>query len=86
VGDSVIFHQRKNVTIDLTRPCLLEIGNNVHFTQGPTILTHGFDWVVLRNLFHEIIASSEKVTVGSNKFIGRNVTIIKGHPSEIQAS
>jgi acetyltransferase-like isoleucine patch superfamily enzyme len=78
VGDQVVFHQRKNVTIDLTRPCLLEIGNNVHFTQGLTILTHGYDWIVLRNLFHEVIASSGKVTVGNNVFIGYNVTILKG--------
>lgn len=78
VGNQVVFHQRKNVTVDLTRPCLLEIGDKVHFTQGLTILTHGFDWVVLRNLYHEVIASSGKVTVGNNVFIGYNVTILKG--------
>jgi acetyltransferase-like isoleucine patch superfamily enzyme len=78
VGDQVVFHQRKNVTIDLTRPCLVEIGNNVHFTQGLTILTHGYDWVVLRNLYQEVIASSGKVTIGNNVFVGYNVTILKG--------
>lgn len=78
IGDNVIFHQIKNVDIDLTRPCLVEIGNNVHFTAGFTLLTHGYDWVVLRNLFHEVIASSGKVTIGDNVFIGYNVTVLKG--------
>ncbi len=78
IGEGVVFHQRANVSIDLTRPTLIEIGNNVHFTYGLVILTHGYDWVVLRNIYNEVISSSGKVTIKDNVFIGYNVTILKG--------
>jgi hypothetical protein len=58
VGDGVQWYGLKDISIDVTRPSLIEIGNNVCFTRGNTILTHGFDWFVLRNLYNEIIASS----------------------------
>lgn len=78
VGDRVTFFQRKDIFIDLTRPSLIEIGSDVALTKGLTILTHGYDWMVLRNLFGELIPSSGKVKIGDNVFIGFNVTILKG--------
>ncbi|EPJ45705.1 MAG: hypothetical protein OFPII_25690 [Osedax symbiont Rs1] len=78
VGERVTFHQRKNLVIDLTRPSLVEIGSDVEITNGLTLLTHGYDWIVLRNIYGEIIPSSGRVKIGSNVFIGFNVTILKG--------
>ncbi|HLA84197.1 MAG TPA: acyltransferase [Thermoguttaceae bacterium] len=57
---------------------MIEIGNDVCFTRGCTILTHGFDWFVLRNLHDEVIASSGKVSIGNNVFMGIGTTILKG--------
>lgn len=34
--------------IDETRPWLVEIGDDVQITAGVTILTHGYDWAVLK--------------------------------------
>jgi len=78
IGENVTFHQRKNVTIDLTRPSLIEIGNDVNFTYGLTLLTHGYDWVVLLRLFNELFASSGRIKIGNNVFVGYNATILKG--------
>jgi len=36
-----IFSYPFNVTIDITRPWLINIGNNVQITKGVIILTHG---------------------------------------------
>lgn len=78
IGDRVSFFQIKDIDIDVTRPSLVEIGDDVALTKGLTLLTHGYDWMVLRNLYGELIPSSGKVVIGNNVFIGFNVTILKG--------
>ncbi len=78
VGERVRFHGLRDISIDTTRPSLIDIGNDVCFTRGCTILTHGFDWFVLRNLYDEVIASSGAVKIGNNVFIGVGVVILKG--------
>ena len=78
IGYGVRWFGLKDISIDITRPSLIEIGNNVCFTRGCTILTHGYDWFVLRNLYNEILASSGKVTIGDNVFIGTKSIILKG--------
>lgn len=77
IGDRVTFFSR-DIHIDMTRPFLIEIGNDVNITKGVTILTHGYDFAVLRNVYNETIGSSGKVTIGNNVFIGMNSTILKG--------
>jgi UDP-3-O-[3-hydroxymyristoyl] glucosamine N-acyltransferase len=57
---------------------MLEIGKNVQITAGVTILTHGFDWAVLKGCYGEVLGSRGKVTIGDNVFIGTNSTILKG--------
>jgi acetyltransferase-like isoleucine patch superfamily enzyme len=64
--------------IDLTRPYLVEIGRNCVFTENVKLLTHGFDWSVLREKFGEVIASSAKVVIEDNVFIGMSTIILKG--------
>lgn len=75
---TVIFSRIKDVTIDTTRPWLLDIGNNVQITKGVTILTHGYDWSVLKGVYGDVLGSSGKVKIGNNVFIGMNTTILKG--------
>lgn len=76
-GGSVIFVPTKTL-IDITRPWLIEIGENVQITEGVTILTHGYDWSVLKGVYGEILGSSGKVKIGNNVFIGMKTTILKG--------
>ena len=68
----------KSINIDLTRPELIEIGDDVQITRGVTILTHGYDWSVLKGVYGDVLGSSGKVKIGSNVFIGNDATILKG--------
>lgn len=79
IGKNTVIYEPKKTTIDLTRPWLIEIGNNVKITKGVTILTHGYDWSVLRYSYDgEVIGSAGKVKIGDNVFVGMNATILKG--------
>ena len=78
VGEGVHWHGLRDISIDTTRPSLIEIGDDVCFTRGCTILTHGADWHVLRNVFGEVICSSGKVKIGHNVFVGVQTVILKG--------
>jgi hypothetical protein len=46
--------------------------------NNTTILTHGFDWSVLREKYGEVLCSSGKVVLEDNVFIGTNTIILKG--------
>lgn len=78
IGDGTVVFTPAKVTIDTTRPWLIEIGNDVQITQDVTILTHGYDWTVLKGLYNEVLGSSGKVTIGNNVFIGMKTTVLKG--------
>lgn len=78
VGEGVSIFDPQSVFIDSTRPCLLEIGNDVQITRGVTILTHGYDWSVLKGKYGEICGPAGKVKIGNNVFIGMQATILKG--------
>ena len=78
MGGERFFFAPQNVCIDVTRPWLISIGNNVQITSGVTILTHGYDWAVVKGVYGEILGSSGEVRIGNNVFIGMNSTILKG--------
>ena len=78
IGEGVQWYGLPHVYVDITRPSLIEIGNNVCFTRGCTLLTHGFDWFVLRNLYDEVIASSGRLRIGDNVFVGMGSVLLKG--------
>jgi len=78
IGTNVQWHGLKNISVDTTRPSLISIGNDVCFTRGCSLLTHGYDWFVLRNLYDEVVASSGSLNIGNNVFVGINTAILKG--------
>lgn len=78
IGEECTIYSPTKILIDLTRPWLIEIGNNVKITEGVTILTHGFDWSVLKGVYGDILGSAGGVKIGNNVFIGMNTTILKG--------
>ena len=78
IGEYTKIYNPQNTIIDLTRPWLIKIGKNVQITDGVTILTHGFDWSVLKGVYGEVLGSSGSVTIGDNVFIGVKTTILKG--------
>lgn len=79
IGDRTWIVSPKDTYIDPTRPFLIEIGNDVVITAYVKILTHGYDYCVIRNKFNgEVYGSSGKVKIGNNVFVGMNTTILKG--------
>lgn len=79
IGEGATIHSKPiNVTIDLTRPWLIEIGKNVQITKGVKILTHGYDWSTMKATYGDVCGSSGKVCIGNNCFIGMGAIILKG--------
>lgn len=78
IGEKVNFRDPLHTTIDITRPCLVEIGDNLDINSNFTIMTHDFSTFVFRSYFNDFVNSSGKVKIGSNIVFGRNVTILKG--------
>lgn len=76
IGEGTAFFG--HVTVDSTRPCLVEIGKNCILTDGVILLTHSFDWAVLREKYHEVFSSSGKLVLEDNVFIGTNAVVLKG--------
>lgn len=78
IGERVRFFSPETTEIDVTRPYMISIGNDVQITKGVTILTHGYDWAVIKGMTGEILGSAGRVCIGNNVFIGMNSTILKG--------
>ena len=66
------------ITIDYTRPYLVEIGNNVRMNNYFTLLTHDFATSVLTNKYGEFLPSSGKVKIGNNVYFAQRCTVMKG--------
>ena len=78
IGQGCIFRDVKTSRIDITRPSLVEIGNNVDMNHNFQIMTHDWASGVFRNVFHNILPSSGKVKIGNNIYFGTDVIVLKG--------
>ncbi len=78
IGNGCVFRSPKTTRIDITRPSLVEIGDNVDMNSNFQILTHDWASRVFRNYYHELIPSSGKVKIGNNIYFGTNVIVLKG--------
>lgn len=78
IGERVVVYEPSKTFIDETRPFLIEIGDDVQITRGVTMLTHGYDWSVLKGIHAEVLGSAGRIKIGNNVFIGQNVMILKG--------
>lgn len=78
IGKRVDIYAPNKTLIDMTRPWLIDIGDDVQITENVTILTHGYDWSVLKGVYGEVLGSSGGVKIGNNVFIGMKTTILKG--------
>jgi acetyltransferase-like isoleucine patch superfamily enzyme len=78
IGKNIYWGTPRTITIYTTRPCLLEIGDNVRLDSGLTILTHDFATYVFRLVYKDFVSATAKVKIGSNVYFGRNCTVLKG--------
>lgn len=78
IGKNCIFREPKTARIDLTRPYLISIGDNVDMNRFFQIWTHDWASGVFIRKYGQMINSSGKVTIGNNIYFGTSVTILKG--------
>lgn len=58
IGERTTIFDPRSTIIDETRPWMIKIGNDVQITAGVTILTHGYDWAVLKGVYGDVLGSS----------------------------
>lgn len=78
VGKGTVVLDPKKIQIDVSRPELLEIGENVFLHRGTIIITHDWASWCFVNTHNEFIPSHGKVKIGNNVWLGENVSILKG--------
>jgi len=80
MGQNIHFKNRKTMDIDLSRPWLIEIGDNVLFNKYFTLLTHDAVARLYKEKFNDFLPlhSTGKVTIGNNVAFARGVTVLKG--------
>lgn len=77
IGKGTKVLNAKYITVDVTRPELVEIGNYVFLHIGTVIMTHDWASWTFVNKYNEFIPSHGKVKIGNNVWLGQNVTILK---------
>ena len=78
IGERVRIFDPRGTVIDATRPFMIKIGDDVQIASGVTMLTHGYDWSVIKGQYGEVLGSCGEIVIGNNCFIGMNTTILKG--------
>lgn len=78
IGDNVFFQSPQTACVDVTRPLLVEIGDNCTILEKFLLLTHDNITKVFGNVYHEFLPSSGPVTIGNNVYFTRNCTVLKG--------
>lgn len=78
IGNGCIIRYPHTARIDITRPALVTIGNNVDMNKNFQILTHDWSSHVFRGLYNDFVNSSGAVHIGSNIYFGTDVIVLKG--------
>lgn len=78
IGKGTIAFAPNEIQIDITRPELLEIGENVLLHRGTIIMTHDYASRCFVNKYNDFIPSHGKIKIGNNVWFGQHVTILKG--------
>jgi acetyltransferase-like isoleucine patch superfamily enzyme len=66
------------VSIDITRPSLVEIGDNVLFNKNFKLVTHDYASKVFIHKYNDFVNSSGKIKIGNNVSFGMDCTVLKG--------
>lgn len=67
----------REIKVDVTRPELVEIGENVFLHKGTVIMTHDWASWTFVSKYSEFFPSHGHVKIGNNVWLGENVTILK---------
>lgn len=78
IGEGCKFYSGiKTISIDITRPSLIEIGNDVVFNKNCKLVTHDFATKIFLSTHNEFIPSSGKIKIGNNVSFGMDCTVLK---------
>lgn len=78
IGEGCEFFKPETQFVDPSNPELIRLGRNVKVSLEVAILTHGFDYSVLRELHPgEGFGSAGPVIIGDNVFIGMRAMLLK---------
>ena len=78
IGNGIYFHNRKMVHLDLLRPSLISIGDNVVLNKNLNIICHDVSFRVFREVYNDFLPGWGKVTIGNNVYISWNCSLLKG--------
>lgn len=78
IGKGCFVPHPQTVVLDISRPTLLSIGDNVRINRGLTIQTHDYASMVFVNKYSEFVPSSAPVKIGNNVYFGQQCTVLKG--------
>lgn len=78
IGENCWWGPMETIAIDITRPSLIEIGNDVRINLGFTLMTHDASNMVFRKAYNDFVSSSGHVKIGNNVYFGRWCTVLKG--------
>lgn len=78
VGTGTVFYYPYSITVDMSRPWMVSIGEYCKITKGVIILAHDYSRSVIRRSHGLIIGEAGITTIGNNVFIGMNSVILMG--------
>lgn len=70
IGEHCIIRAPRTARIDVSRPSLVTIGNNVDMNMNFQILTHDWASLVFRTKYNDFVNSSGHVTIGNSVAAG----------------
>lgn len=78
LGQRIWWGDFKTISIDFSRPSLVEIGSDVRVNTGFTLMTHDASNMILRKLFNDFVCSSGKVKLVITFILADGVLSLKG--------
>lgn len=78
IGVGTVIFDPKTFDIDVSRPSLITIGDNVFFNKYVTIVCHDIAAKSFRESKGELLPSNGHVIIGNNVSFGRFVMVLKG--------
>ncbi len=78
IGKNIWWGKIDTISIDFSRPSLVEIGDNVRINKDFTLMTHDATSWVFKHKYHDHVPCSGQVVIGNNVYFGRHCTVLKG--------
>ena len=79
IGERTVIFSPRETFIDEQYPWMVEIGNDVQITRGVIILTHSYDWSVVKKKYSRLYGASGNVVA---KDIPAN-SVAVGNPAKV---